>query len=106
MTVSYQLRRSDNSHGPSIHLIPYTFHSDGALSGLGSVAKNPALQAEAVWSFSGLAGFLSNCSEFRLTEPSSSRMEGWPVKIKIIKNNNGTGDFHTSWLSAQRLHRK
>lgn len=50
------LRRSDNSHGPSIHRALDTFHSDCSVR-LGQWGKNPALQAEAIWSFAGFGRF-------------------------------------------------
>lgn len=47
MAIFMQLKRNDNSHGPINHLA-LTPSTVTALSGLGSRAKNPALQAEAV----------------------------------------------------------
>ena len=44
------------------------------------------------------AGFLSRCSEFRLTEASSGGKEGgWCEMVP---------EFDTSWLCACRLYRK
>lgn len=77
-----------------------------ALSGLGSVAKIQLIRLKPFGASQGLAGFLSNCSEFRLTELSSSRMEGglWEMKLEILthhgcplKDFTGNSRLLASW---------
>lgn len=68
------LKRSDSSHGPSITLPP-TPLTVTALSGVGSMEKIQLFKLKLFGAPEGVAGFLSHCCEFRLTEPSSSRME-------------------------------
>lgn len=61
-----------------------------ALSDLGSVAKIQLFRPKPRVASHGLAGFLSNCSEFRLTEPSSSRMDdGWWEMVPEISTHHG-----------------
>lgn len=82
------MRRSDNSHGPSIHLA-HTSFTMTALSALGSTAKTQLFKLKLYEALQGLAGFLSNCFEFGLTGPSSSRMEGsWCETVPEISTHH------------------
>lgn len=92
-----ELRRSDNSHGSDIHLTPYTFHSDCSVR-FGQWGKNPA-QAEAVRSFTSFGRLSVKLRWVQADRTVQQQDGGWLVR-------NGSGDFDTSWLSAQRFHRK
>lgn len=105
MAISYRLGEVINSLGPSIHLTstPFTVTD---LSGLGSTAKIQLFKVKQYRASWGLAGFLSNCVEFRLIELSSSRMEGGRCEMvlktsthhgRLFKDFTGNSQLLVSW---------
>ncbi len=80
-------RRSDNSHGPSMHLTPYTVHS-GCSVCLGQCGKNLGVQAKAYWSFAGLAGFLSKKCDIKANYLISWQDGNWADRWTYDEDNN------------------
>lgn len=89
MAILYSWGEVTTVMGP-VSTSPATPFTVTALSGLGSVAKIQLFKLKLYGASQGLAGFLSNCPEFRLTGPSSSRMEGgWCEMVPEISTHRG-----------------